>query len=371
MNVNSSFNRLFPPLFSRLAIAMLVAMAWSSLAFCAEIHEAAKSGDLEKVKALLEENSNLVFGKDTDDRTPLHWAAARDHKNAAELLLANKANVNAKDDAGWTPLHAGVQFGYKEMAGLLLAHGAEVNAKNEDGQTPLHLAARSGSKDLVELLLAHGAQVNAMNNKGGKRINSTPILNDHKEAVMNMREDDGRTPLHDAALNGHKDVAELLLAHGAKVNAKNVDYVDMKRLDEKLRRLDSSDYIEPDGLTPLHLAVVNGHKDVAKLLLANKAAINVKSREGHTPLHLAARMGHKDVAELLLTGKAEVNAKNIFGQTPLHDAARNGRKDMAELLLAHGAEVNAKDIFDETLLHLAVRSGYKDVAELLRQHGGQ
>jgi ankyrin repeat protein len=257
------------------------------------------------------------------------------------------------------------------MVGLLLAHGAEINAKNEDGRTPLHLAARLGSKDVVELLLAHGAEVNAKTNKGEKRMNSTPILDDHKEVVMNMREDDNRTPLHDAALNGNKDVAELLLAHGAKVDAKNVGDASVKFLESKIRRMDSSGSIPPDSLIPLHLAAITGHKEVVELLLANKAAVNAKSYEGHTPLHWAARVGHKDVAELLLVNMAKVNDKNVFGQTPLHAAARYSHKDVAELLLVRGAEVNAKDIFGGTPLHLAVLYGHKDVAELLRQHGGR
>ena len=66
------------------------------------------------------------------------------------------------------------------------------------------------------------------------------------------------------------------------------------------------------------VAAINGHKDVAELLLANKAEVNAKDNNGVTPLHLAAFNGHKDVAELLLANKAEVNAKDNDGETPLH-----------------------------------------------------
>ena len=61
----------------RCTIVMLVALAWTSLSFCGEIHDAAKDGDLEKVKALLQSNPDLVFSKDDKyGATPLHWAAA-------------------------------------------------------------------------------------------------------------------------------------------------------------------------------------------------------------------------------------------------------------------------------------------------------
>jgi len=59
------------------------------------------------------------------------------------------------------------------------------------------------------------------------------------------------------------------------------------------------------------------------LLLAHKAKINAKNKDGETPLLLAASDGHKDVAELLLANKADVNAKDKNGSTPLR--VRRGR----------------------------------------------
>jgi ankyrin repeat protein len=131
---------------------MLVALAWSGLAFCGEIHDAARDGDLAKVKALLKVNPDLVFSTDTRlGATPLHFAASMGSKNIAELLLANKADVNAKAKDGRTPLHLAAQLGHKDVVELLLANNASVDAK-ADGSTPLHLAALEGHEDVVELL---------------------------------------------------------------------------------------------------------------------------------------------------------------------------------------------------------------------------
>jgi ankyrin repeat protein len=61
-------------------------MAWCSFAFCGESHDAAQSGDLDKVKALLKLDPDLVLSKDDRWNTPLRWAAAKGHKDVAELL---------------------------------------------------------------------------------------------------------------------------------------------------------------------------------------------------------------------------------------------------------------------------------------------
>jgi ankyrin repeat protein len=150
------FNRLHHSLILRLATVMLVALAWSSPAFCGEIHDAAQDGALRKVKALLKDDPDLVFSRDRDGMTPLHWAEQGGHKDMAALLLANHAEVNTKDNKGMTPLHWAEQEGHKDMAELLLANKAEVNAKDKNGWTPLHYAAAYGRKDMAELLRQQG-----------------------------------------------------------------------------------------------------------------------------------------------------------------------------------------------------------------------
>lgn len=124
------------------------------------------------------------------------------------------------------------------------------------------------------------------------------------------------------------------------------------------------------GGTPLHSAALAGHKDVAELLLASKAEVNANDNDGQTPLHYAATNGYKAVVELLLANKAKVDVKDNHGRQPLYWAAFKGRKDVAELLLANGADVNAKDNDGYTPLHAATLGVHEDVAKLLRQHGG-
>jgi ankyrin repeat protein len=84
--------------------------------------DAARDGDLEKVKALLKDNPELVSTKDNDGWTALHFAASNDHKNLVELLLANQADVNAKAKDGWTPLRLATLRVHEDVAESLRQH---------------------------------------------------------------------------------------------------------------------------------------------------------------------------------------------------------------------------------------------------------
>jgi ankyrin repeat protein len=123
---------------------------------------------------------------------------------------------------------------------------------------------------------------------------------------------------------------------------------------------------------PIHDAARYGDlQKIEALLKDNPELIFSKDNYGNTPLYIAASTGNKGAAKLLLANKAEVNVKGEGEWTPLHAAAANGHKDVVELLLAKKAEVNAKTKYGETPLRMAVKWLHKEAAELLRQHGGK
>ncbi len=124
---------------------------------------------------------------------------------------------------------------------------------------------------------------------------------------------------------------------------------------------DLARYKDPStGGTPLHVAAENGHADIVAVLLAHKAEVNARNNLGQTPLHKAAcyrklatgnvlHLGgptqaekhmHRDVAALLLAHKAHVNVKDKDGKTPLTCAAWD--EDLMALLLAHQADAADK-----------------------------
>ena len=126
-----------------------------------------------------------------------------------------------------------------------------------------------------------------------------------------------------------------------------------------------------EATIPLHLAAEYGRKEVAELLIAKGADVNAKEWRGGTPLQYAAQKGHNEVAELLIANSADVNAKTKNGRTPLHSAAYWGRKEVAALLIGKGADVNATDKSGATPLGGAIRRKHLETANLLRKHGGK
>ena len=138
--------------FIALTLFALLSLAWNGPVFSGEIHNAAKNGDLGKIKALMRGNPDLVFSKDDGGDTPLHYAAANGRRAVAEFLVTNKADVNAKGRNGSTPLHYAAFGGNGDVTELLLAHGADVNAKDNKGNTPMSIATLWGNRDVVELL---------------------------------------------------------------------------------------------------------------------------------------------------------------------------------------------------------------------------
>jgi ankyrin repeat protein len=116
--------------------------------------------------------------------------------------------------------------------------------------------------------------------------------------------------------------------------------------------------------TPLHIAAAEGRVDVAELLVKHGADVNARNNNNSTPLHLAANAG---VAELLIRHGAEVNVRDKDGFTPLHWAADKGHLDVARLLLEMGADPNIIDKENKTPLDIAREKGHENVARVIEE----
>jgi ankyrin repeat protein len=351
----------------------------SALEISRAIATAISAGDVDALNKILNNNPSAVKIRDRDKKTPLHYCAERptiisadqkkhvdgDYRNwlanskvMAEVLIAHKADVNAKDIFHRTPLHYAASSGNIEVAKVLLANKADVNAKALYSSTALHTVAWNGNTAFARLLIENGANVNAVDRFGTPLIAAIEDHRDMVELLLNnkagvqIKNRDGFAPIH---LAGNKDIAQLLVSHGAKI--------------------DTSGY---HGRTPLHQAAMRNRNDVVEWLCAKGAKVNAVDSDGQTPLIIAiSQPGGTEyfttrsieTIRILLRYGADVSYRDKEGRTLLLDAVRRDRKDIVDLLLRHGADINAKDKYGYTPLHWAVSSKNRDMVELLVSRG--
>lgn len=183
-----------------------------------------------------------------------------------------------------------------EVLRRMLEEGADPNKSHGPlGETLLHVATRRRRKSTVEILLDHGADINA------KTAN-------------------GKTAYAHAVRRGFTEVVKLLIVRGAHTELNEADQ--------------------------LAVAVVNGHLDEARRILAShpEAARTGNPEEDRLLADVAGRNSTEPV-KLLIDAGADLTATGLDSGTPLHQAAWFGQPDNARLLIDAGAPL---DVFDAT-----------------------
>ncbi len=364
--------------------------------------------------------------------TPLSLACINGNAAMIEKLLKAGADANAAGEEGETALMTVAHTGNVEAAKVLLAHGAKVDAQESwHGETALMWAAAQKHPAMLRELIAHGADVNAVSTivKWERQTTAeprekwlplggfTPLMFAAREgcvaclpiladagANLNQTDPDGITPMVNAIINGHYDVARFLLDKGADPNladktgrAALYAAVDAHTLpasnrpspneaDNESTSLDlvkavlahggdvntqlktqqpyrtkvdrGNDTMLTTGTTPLLRAAKAGDVVVIALLLEKGADAKLATRNGINPIMAAAGLGTKeedtvgrkktekemiDSIEPCLNAGADVNAIDSRGQTALHGAAQKGWNQVVQYLVDHGAKVDVKD----------------------------
>ena len=209
---------------------------------------------------------------------------------------------------------------------LIKRPGVNINLKDDNGRTPLMRATERGHETMVKQLLTHhDIEIDSMDN-------------------------DGRTALSRAAQGGHKELVQLLVERGdVKAGSK-----------------------DKEGRTPLLYAAERGYEAMVEVPLTGAGVeVNSKDQWARTPLSYAAEQGCDAVVNVLLT-RSDVNANStdINGRTPLSWAAERRREAVVELLLAHpDIEAGLGDNIDRTPLSWAIGEWHKATAKRLMEWG--
>ncbi|XP_062004664.1 uncharacterized protein LOC133721905 [Rosa rugosa] len=263
---------------------------------------AACTGDVDLLKKLagkLDEGKGLAKTvadiKDANKRGALHFAAREGQSEMCKYLLEElKLDVDTKDEDGDTPLIHAARLGHTDTAKLLLEYGANPSIASDLGATALHHSAGLGNIELLRYLISKGVDVNSQSDAGSPLIwaaghdqpDAVKVLLEH-HANPNAESDDDITPLLSSVAAGSLACLELLIQAGAKVN------------------------MSAGGATPLHIAADIGNLEIIKCLLKAGADPNVTDEEGLKPIQVAAASGNRSAVEILfpLTSQVETISK--------------------------------------------------------------
>ncbi|NWR90004.1 ANKK1 protein, partial [Furnarius figulus] len=158
--------------------------------------------------------------------------------------------------------------------------------------------------------------------------------------------ENGLTLLHLMVIQGNAEKVKFLLSCKANVNSQVVC-----------------------GYTPLIMAVQKRLPDICSILIEHGADPNMPDEDGWTPLHFAAQNGDDRIVRLLLDHQARVNAQEHDGWTPLHLAAQNNFENVARVLLSRQADSNTQEVDGKTALHVAACFGHVSLVKLLASQG--
>src|SRR5499427_5922771 len=282
-----SFNRL------KSLIAVTFMLSGAAMTCFAESDSALadriEAGDRKAALEMIQRNAP-VNSAQPDGTTPLHWAVYRVDEELVKTLLARGAKADVVNSFGSSPLAEAARVANLSLVGMLLDGGADANRANEDGETPLMLAARTGAVKVAELLVQHGAEVNA------------------RERFRDQ------TALMWAAAESQPEMVSYLISKGAAVNvrAKANDWPNQMTSEPRVQ------YRPTGGLTPMLYAARAGCQACVEALLKGNADIDLPNPDGMTPLMMAIDNSHYTVAQYLLDHGANPHTWDWWGRTPLY-----------------------------------------------------
>jgi ankyrin repeat protein len=357
-------------------LAMVSTNPFSEFRFKADtdIFQSIREGKLESVAVILKSEPDLLNKTNQLGQTPLSAAVEARHTNIVDFLdqhgakwdpqsaiLADRTNIlsrlilqQSKPATDGSLLHLAATEGKLSAVEILLAAGADLTTKDAFGFSPLGNALVSQHTDVASFLTNHGAVENIFDAVvSGDKERTTALIGTDKSLAF-ATNDIGISVAEIATAAGREEILRLLLRKGVSPNFRN----------------------PLTGATLLYTAAIYNQTNAAELLLQHRAELDATNNAGLAPIHIAALEGSVDVLEMLLKHKVDYDLRTgivsfhglrsaggppffdrqivvLSGDTALHLAALTAQTNVITLLLKWGASVNAVNTHGQTPLDLA------------------
>ena len=300
------------------------------------LHWAAERGDSAMTVTLLRAKANVRAVTRIGDYTPLHIAARTGNLAVVKALLAAGSDAKAVTTAGTTALHFAAASGNAGAIAALAARGADVNAREKEwGQTPLVFAAANDRADAIRALLKAGADPNlrtsvvnlteaaAIEQAATRRRNEVLVSFEPEKHVDTSTQVAQRRP--PAQPKGPFTPAQIQAAIDSGRAVYSVAAASKGPVQEEVDTINggvpgfAATVGGIGGFTALHHAVRQGSAGAVAALLEGGADVDARSHvDSTTPLLVAAINGHFDVAMTLVKRGANPNIASTAGATPLY-----------------------------------------------------
>jgi len=333
------------------------------------LHIACAYERVQITKLLLEYNADVNIQNPNNNISPYDIIIESQNKNLINLI-DNKKEVKLKrPTSALNPKNANKSFNdYKsEALNFMFSSGAmstpklrnsrsdtrlkkyiETNDNDnvEEASSPLHRACEKGMELKVKVLLDYGDDINLIDNFDNtplhyactyNRINIAKILLQNPKINIDIKCCQSRiTPFLCAAYNKNKDMMDILLEHGANINA-----------------------CDSNGASALFNLCKENSTDVYKYLIDHHINAKIQDKSGMTVLHQIAISHETDLAELIINyDPSIIDYQDIYGKTALHYCAMNNYKDIMKILIENKASIKIKDKKHKTVVDYLTEEGY-------------
>jgi ankyrin repeat protein/uncharacterized caspase-like protein len=284
------------------------------------LHYTVESENIKLTQLLINKGADLNV-KDAKNKTPLHYAVEKENKKLIQLLINNECNIDEKDRLNKTPLHYACEKNNITIAKQLIKKGANINAEDMNGESPLHKAIYKNYLNVAIYLIKQGTNTNISVKMADKTVPLIhwAMINDNnkvlqlllkKNDLINLKDNNNRTPLNLASLRNNFIHTKILYKNGGRINT-----------------------FDKHKANPLNYAVFNQNKSMVKFLIEKGAKINTKfTQKDSMFLEMVKKSNNLYFVKLAYLFEPDLNYKNEEGKTAIDIAKEQGKNEILNFL---------------------------------------